>query len=295
MAPSEGIELRRGRLICVVAPEHGGSIRRFALERDGDWLDLMRPAPVNTRSPLAMACFPLIPFSNRIAHGRFAFAGRSVTLPPNMDGCPHPIHGQGWLESWAVDGREANWLRLSYQHRADDWPWCYRAVQTFELERERLAVTLELLNESAEPFPAGIGLHPYFPKPPGTRLTAEVGAMWLTDGEVLPTSHAAPPPPWDPRQGLDLDRVVLDHGFTGWNGRADIDWPVSGIRLSMVAEGPMNHLVVYAPKNGDFFCAEPVSHMTDAVNHSEAAPEARGLAVLESGGRLAGRVTFTVG
>lgn len=292
--PTDFIELRHGPLVCLISPEHGGSILRFALDRPGGMVDLMRPTPPGARSPLDMACFPLVPFSNRIAHGRFHVNGRTVSLPPNMDGCAHVIHGQGWLIPWDVEGVEAGWLRLSYRNPAGLWPWAYRAVQTFALNHDRLTVTLELFNEADEPFPAGLGLHPYFPKPPGTILTADVGGVWLTDADVLPTAHAALPEAWDFRRGLALAGVALDHGFTGWNGRATLDWPDDGLRLTLTTAGPLSHLVIYAPADGGFVCVEPVSHMTDAVNHPEAGPAARGLTTLEPGARLAAQAIFTV-
>ena len=61
---------------------------------------------------------------------------------------------------------------------------------------------LTLHNESATPMPAGLGWHPYFPRTPRTRVTARVGAIWLTDDSrtTQPTGIMR----------VTLDRVATD-------------------------------------------------------------------------------------
>ena len=58
------IELKAGEYFLALEPERGGSIARFGWRGQ----DLMRPTC--GPSVLDVACFPLVPFSNRIAHGR---------------------------------------------------------------------------------------------------------------------------------------------------------------------------------------------------------------------------------
>ena len=48
------------------------------------------------------ACYPLVPFSNRIANGRLVFDGQAFKLEPNWPGVRHPMHGEGWARSWDV-------------------------------------------------------------------------------------------------------------------------------------------------------------------------------------------------
>jgi len=66
--------------------------------------------------------------------------------------------------------------------------------------------------------------------------------------------------------GVAIDSVPLDNGFTGWSRRAVIDWPELGARLVVTAESPLDFLTVFIPPDLPFFCVEPVSHATDAVN-----------------------------
>jgi aldose 1-epimerase len=76
----------------------------------------------------------------------------------------------------------------------------------------------------------------------------------------------APQPGADPRKGLDLDRVELDNVFTGWRRRAEIVWPEAGAAMAIEGDPPLDFLVVYVLPGKDFFCAEPVSNVTDAFN-----------------------------
>ena len=70
---------------------------------------------------------------------------------------------------------------------------------------------------------------------------------------------------------------LVDHCYTGWGGRAVIARHDGDVVLT--ADGaPALH--VYVPPGEDFFCAEPVTAMPDAVNRGEAA-------VLAPGARMA--------
>ncbi len=291
------VTLRRGAMECTLCPRRGGSIARLAWHGADGTVELVRPASAGALrggSAIDMGCFPLIPYSNRIAAGRFRFDGRAVRLPPDPMGGPHAIHGHGWTADWTVEERAGPSVRLAFRHAADAWPWAYSATQTITLDEDGLTVAIALTNEGDGPMPAGIGLHPYLPKPPGTVLTARVGGVWLNDGSLLPGERTPLPAAWAFPRGVAMDRTVLDNGFTGWDGRATLLWPASGgapaRRLSIQADGPFGHLVIYAPRGEDYLCVEPVSHMTDAVNRA-AEPDS-GLCALTPGKRLSGTVRF---
>ena len=54
---------------------------------------------IETDDPLQFASFPLVPFSNRIADGRFEWDGEQIEIDPNFAPEPHAIHGVGWPAS----------------------------------------------------------------------------------------------------------------------------------------------------------------------------------------------------
>ena len=289
------ITLRAGGAGLALAPSTGGSVVRYWIDRGPTSLDLLRPSVTpRPTDPFESAAFALVPYSNRIRAGRFSFQGRGVRLPLNRPPERHSIHGLGWPMAWRpLDVREHE-ATLEFRHDAGVWPWAFRATQHFGLEPSRLTVALALTNESDSAMPAGLGWHPYFPRTPRTKLTADVQAMWLTDDEVMPTTLAAPKPEADLSRGALVDAVALDNCFVGWRRRAVIEWPEANTRLVMTADAPLDFLVVYTPRGRPYFCAEPVSHVTDAFNLAAAGRSDTGTRSLEPGETLRAVVTLSV-
>jgi aldose 1-epimerase len=289
------ITLRAEGAGLVLAPSAGGSVARYWIDDGAAMLNLLRPwsAP-RPGEPLEAAAFPLVPYSNRIRSGRFSFRGRDVTLPLNRPPERHSIHGHGWQAGWRLVEVRAHEAAVEYRHEAGAWPWAYRATQRFVLAASSLSVALALRNESDTAMPAGIGWHPYFLRTPRTTVTADVEAIWLTDAEVMPTVLTAPRPGADPTRGVMVDAVALDNCFVGWRRRVVIERPESGVRLIMTAETPLDCLVVYTPADRPFFCAEPVSHVTDAFNLAAAGRADTGTQILEPGEALRTTITLSV-
>lgn len=277
-------------LALDLLPTVGGSIGRFAWTGGGRRIELMRPADAASLALGAArgaASFPLVPFSGRIGSGRFQFGGRAIQLEPNMAPEGHAIHGDGWTADWTVAESTATTATLVYDHAAPPggWPWRYRAEQRFALTPDGLTVALSIANRDSRPMPAGLGLHPYFPKAPGTRLTASNPKVLMNDMAKLPVAVVDTPPAWDMRAGRAVDAMALDFCFVGWDGVARLDWPDHA--LAIEADPVFGCLVVYTQPA--FFCVEPVSHQPDAVNRGV---EAAGLRILEPGQSLAGSVRF---
>jgi aldose 1-epimerase len=280
----ETLTLRGGALGATLAPAVGGGIARFWSEARGAPLDLLRPTTPDTLArgdPGGLGSFPLVPWSNRIRAGRFVFGGRAIALTPNLRG--HAIHGLGHRAPWTVtDATEADAV-LEHRHPGGEWPWAYRATQRITLAPTGLRLEMDVTNESDSPMPAGLGWHPYFPRTAATALHARVTGLWLTDAEILPTVCVTPPPDRDPSRGLAVDRVALDNVFIGWDGDAVITWPERGARLRLAASSALSALVVYTPPGRTFFCAEPVSHITEAFNLAAAGHPDTGMLVLPPG------------
>ena len=236
-----------------------------------------------------------MPFSNRIREGRFSFGGRAVRLPLNQSPEPHAEHGHGWQRPWKVVRRAAAELAIEYDHPADAWPFPYRARQHFVLTEDEMQVTISLENRGREAMPAGLGLHPYLPRTAQCRLAAPVTAMWATDDEVMPTALVDADPRLGDGTGLPVAEIALDNAFTGWRHRATITWPERRARLQIDAGSPLDFLVVYSPPGEDFFCAEPVSHCTDAFNLAGQGRADTGMLTLEPGAVLPATVRFRPG
>ena len=62
------------------------------------------------------------------------------------------------------------------------------------------------------------------------------------------------------------------------------------MKLNVASSPNLGHFVVYTPPGKDFFCAEPVSHMPDAINRMDE-PE-HGLIVLHPGETMTAEYKF---
>lgn len=258
-----------------LAPALGGRI--FALRgHDGrQWRDLI--APVAPSLPLHQALaragsYALVPFSNRIDQSRFSVAGRPVQLAGHHYDGPHAIHGLGWLAAWEVVAADARSARLRLVHDGSAWPWPFEVEQHFHLDADGLTVDLHLRNCGSEAMPNGLGFHPYFARPEGTRLHTRLREHWLCRPDIVPYGHEPLPAGLDFSEGLVLP-TGLDDGFSGWEGQAVIDYGDWGIKL---AAQSLPYMVIYSPAGGDFCCVEPIGHVTNACNLPEAEQAAAG-------------------
>jgi aldose 1-epimerase len=291
---SDLLRLRDGGLELELCPAIGGCIT--GLRHRGR--DLLRPAGrrfFEQRDPREAASFPLVPFSNRIADGRFAFQGALYQLDRNFPPEPHAIHGHGWQHAWTVREASARSAVLEFAHRIAGTPFDYRAAQSFALAADRLTVTLEIANAGAVPMPAGLGLHPYFPRSEAVTLCARLEHVWRADPRKLPQERAPLPVEWDFGSASRVAPLALDHCFGGWDGTAAISWPERDLSLVVTADPLFGHLVIYVPPGQDFFCVEPVSHVNDGFNLAARGVAETGVHVLAPGASLRGAVRFAVG
>jgi len=114
--------------------------------------------------------------------------------------------------------------------------------------------------------PVGLGWHPYFPKRARSRLHIEFDGRWDSDATQLPVRKVA-------QGGIDSDVVHLDYdnGFDGWRGAARI----RDEKMSLQLKASVDRLVVYTPQQRDYYCVEPVSHVSNAIHMAD--PLAHGL------------------
>ena len=275
------LTLSASSLELELSPSIGGAISNFSWTGGGGRTPILRECHSPLENVLDAACFPLVPFSNRIRGGCFRFRGREVHLAPNMAGDPSPLHGQGWTNGWEVESVSGGEATLVFDHQAGEWPWSYRAVQGLRLEGDCLNLRLSCTNMSKEPMPCGLGFHPYFRCGPETRIQTAVSQVWTVDENVLPIA----PMPAEGRYAIADEPVCgrgLDNGYGGWCGRAlftDSKWP-----FELVLSSPgARFFQLYSPAAGGLFVAEPVTHANAALNALEADWAALGMRVLEPG------------
>ena len=286
------LRLANDWLALTILPQFGGGLARFDWLAGDVALPLMRPYDydgVNAPRTNELACFGLLPWSNRLAGG-FSFEGVDYPIAPNRVGDQYPIHGEGWLLPWQVAEQSATELLLTLDHKAGS-PFQYEARMRYALDDARFTLTLELRNTGAATLPYGLGVHPFFPRSAGVTLRAPMRELWLSGADKLPAQAVSVPPAWDFAQPRTLPSGGLDHVFEGWSGRADIAWPETGLSLTMEAD--TGYAIIYIPEGRDFFCVEPVDHLINAHN-APGGPERHGLTLLAPGATLRRTFTFTV-
>ncbi|MBU4434427.1 MAG: aldose 1-epimerase [Alphaproteobacteria bacterium] len=269
------IVLESGAARLELCPEIGGAIAGFSV----DGRDILRPMAKGATDALQVSSFPLVPFCNRVPRGRFTVDGRDVSLTPNLAGHPHALHGQGWRAAWTVNEAKGDRAVLSYDHAPSDWPWAYRAEQRFGLTNGVLRVDLSVTNTSDTPMPAGLGLHPYFPRRPGEVLKASVDGVWMVDQDVLPTvlHKGVWGPDWAGGAPVEGHDELIDHCYTGWTQTAALSAP--GLPTTTLTASPdCRWLHVYVPPGEAYYCVEPCASRPDPFR----APDA-GLVTLAPG------------
>ena len=292
------LRLANGSLAVDIAPQIGGGLTRF------DWIGGDRTLPVfrpwsppasdfdrsALPDPNSLACYALLPWSNRIGGSRFEHQGRAVRLPLNRAGERYPIHGDGWLSVWTVEHADRHSATLTLD-RSDHAPYTYRARQTYTLRDAVLTIELEIENTGDASLPFGLGVHPFMPREAGTTLTAPANGVWLSGPDDLPSAHAPQPETWNFGRERALPDTLIDNAFTGWSGEACITWSQRGLRVRVGADA--SFYILYTPPGQDFFCFEPVDHGINAPNLPGGAT-AHGMTVLAPGERLQRSFRFTV-
>ncbi len=283
--------LSSGQLQARVLPQIGAGLARLDYLRGGQALPLLRPWTGGELAPRPnqLACSVLLPWSNRIAGG-FAVEGRHYPIAPNRVGEQYAIHGEGSTRPWQVLAQSANHAELGLD-RSDGAPFCYQARVVYRLEAASMVVTLTLQNVGAVTLPFGLGLHPWMPRTAAATLQARARKVWLAGDDKLPRERVEIPAHWSFEQERGVPGDAVDNVFEGWDGKAAVSWPETGLRLSLEAD--CRYYIVYAPVGADFFCIEPVDHLINAHN-AAGGPQHNGLTLLAPGQQLSRTFRFSV-
>jgi aldose 1-epimerase len=286
------ILLRNAYLQAEILPAVAGGLSRLDWHGGGEPRQVLRAAATGQGLPLPttsqMACFPMLPWCNRIGGGGFPYGGRFVALAPNRPGEPFPIHGDGWQFAWQVGAQSDQAVTLTLD-RSDGTPFAYTARLHYQLDGSTLRVELEVRNAGDSALPFGLGLHPWLPRTKDVMLRAPARATWRRGSDGLPDFPIPLPSEWDFTEFKALPGDSIDQIFSGWNGQADIAW--SDLRLSIKAD--TRYVIVYAPAGADFFAVEPLSHAINGHNLA-GGPEGNGLVALAPGEALSKHVAFEV-
>ncbi|TWF58886.1 aldose 1-epimerase [Neorhizobium alkalisoli] len=285
------LDLKAGSLSLRVSAM-GGLILGFWKEDESGPVPLLREAP-DDADALSSACYPLVPFGNRVKGNRFDFEEQSYRFSPNTSWDPHYLHGEGWLSQWSVVEQSDNRATMSFSHRGGHTPYIYRATQTFLLADDGLQLTLSVENQGEEALPFGLGWHPFFPMTPKTTLFAPAQRFWTEVEGWLPGEATAIPDDLDFSEPACLPHRWVNNGFEDWSGAAVIAWPERSMQLRLMADPILRHAVLFISDatfdpqfRRDYFCFEPMSHLANGHN----LPGFGGLKILQPGQHMSGSI-----
>ncbi len=259
------ITLTAGDAICQLLPEYGGALASWRIG-DQAMLRTASAVAIAAHEPLGMAGFPLVPYSNRIGHAAFNWAGQLYRLSRNFAPEPHALHGVGWQSPWQVVDASESHARLSLDYAgSDNWPWPFLATQEITLHNEMLDIKLTAKNLADISVPLAFGHHPYFDQA-GASLGFSAKKMWMSSPDALPSHAAELVGQYDFGAAVLVAGRDVDHCYAGWDGAAYIRWEGRKYGLEIMASPELPAAVVYIPLNGDAFCFEPVPHVNNALN-----------------------------
>lgn len=287
----DAVTIADGTSEVVIVPDLWAGLASYDLLVDGGRQPLFRPCRDLVRAqPFDLASNLLVPWSGRISGGGFRFGGRFHSLDPNLEGEPLPIHGNGFSSPWTVVEAAGAQAVLTLSSNGPG-PYRFEARVTYTLDAGALTMSLAVTSHAADPLPHGLGLHPWFPRTPGTTLQARAAIVTLEDSRHLPAGQVpvASRKDWDFSEPRQLPGAWINNDFSPWDGRAEIVWADRALRLVVdTGRDPrLTTFILYSPaSDADFFCFEPVTHPVDAHNRP-GGPAANRLSVLAPGETLA--------
>ncbi|WP_414980732.1 aldose 1-epimerase [Congregibacter sp.] len=279
--------LEHADLRVEIAPEAGASLLSLQSLHNGKYRDWLVDDGL-AASIGVPACFPLIPFANRITDGELEL-GRHRLAANRPDLSAYPIHGYAWQKPWVVDSVGPDSLRLSYDGSDDAWPWQYRAQLSCVLTPGELRMHLKLVHSGSGQMPAGLGLHPAFPSAGLLSIRGATGAFLPIDKTGLPTAYIPGAPQCEALAMGQLPALGIDSDFDGWQHKLRLEW--SDRQLELSADPIFTAMHIFRPRDKPLICVEPVTHLTAAMA-SRRLPAVAAPTLLAAGETLEGSVVF---
>ena len=270
----------------VTAVEVGGGLRSYT----HDGADVLAPYGEHELPPSAAGAV-LVPWPNRMARGRYAFAGQTYQVPITEVPRGNAIHGLARWVRWSPVAISSAAVTLGVDIVPQPgWPFEIRAEVTYALHPDHgLAVTAVARNHGATPAPFGAGFHPYFSlrghKLDEVTLHVPAEQRLVTDEAQLPVGlQTVAKTHFDLRRARRLGPTRFDDGFTDLStvdGRGSVDVGTGSGGARLWFDETFQYLQVYTHEHlGGGAPAVAVEPMTCPAN---AFNSGAGLLILEPG------------
>lgn len=261
------LSLAAGPYAARISPEHGGIVAALEWRGPDGKLHALLHAPAgllpSTAAPNKFGAWAMLPFANRAFDSLVDDGESRFTVPANDPS--GTIHGFGWQAAWEVERQDRGHTVLVHRRSAGPDPYRYQARQEIRLDENGMTVFLSLRNEADRALPFGMGLHPWFPCAPDTRLGMTASGA-LVFGEKFRATGTQMLAAGGPYAGKPVFATGAETAwsFLGWDGAARIETPSSGLAIAITASESLRCPVVWAPAGANFLCVEPQSHAAGA-------------------------------
>ncbi|MQY07941.1 aldose 1-epimerase family protein [Actinomadura macrotermitis] len=210
------LEITAGPYTAVVT-ECGAGLRELTWQGE----PLVLTYPPSEPAPAAFGQL-LIPWPNRIDHGRYTWEGQEYRLDISEPEYDNAIHGLvRWL-SWTTVDMEPGRLRMTCRLMGTPgYPFQLGLEAVYALDPgDGLTITLTAVNEGPRVAPYAHGAHPYLTvgEPIDGCTVTGPGRFYLpVDDRMIPPDGPEPVEgtPYDLRAGARLGDLKIDRAFTG--------------------------------------------------------------------------------
>ncbi len=240
----------------------------------------------------------LAPWPNRLADGRYRFAGIEGTAAINEPERSNAIHGLVRWIPWDAEAHAQNVVVMACRlFPSPDYPFTLGLRIEYRLGRSGLSVTTSAVNLGEHVAPFGLGFHPYLtvgtPRIDSAVLGLPATQSLVLDGRALPTGEVRPV------TGSELDFTTarsigstrMDTAFTGLRrdpdglARASLERPGGDHGVELWVDDYFGYLMCYtgdtlgdAGRRRTGLALEPMTCPPDAFRSET------GVAALEPGG-----------
>jgi aldose 1-epimerase len=277
---------------AAILPSYGFNLFSLKLPAAGAVREVLQTAPdfaENPRDPARNGTPILFPFPNRIRAGRYRFRDKDYQLPVPGGQNPNAIHGFALKVPWDVveHAADADQARIVGRYQISKqspemrpfWPTDGVLEVRYALAGRRLSMTVTVTNPTAEEFPYGFGIHPYFRLPivPGgdaarTLVVLPASRTWilsefLPTGEIRDVDDRLDFRKGQPRKGLKLDNVLTGLAYEGDLGTCRLIDQALNAEFRLSFDRKFRELVAFTPGAAEGVIAiEPYTQTTDAIN-----------------------------
>lgn len=240
----------------------------------------------------------LFPTPNRTKHNRFVFEDQVYSAHMHGVVKKQPFS----IESIHVTNDSAELVGSIHLHpdhtMYEIFPFkCYLKV-SIRVSQNEITYSYRVENRDKKNMPYGFALHPFFYRDHENYfLQVHAASMmermpdFLPTGELLPVAGTT----MDLNIPKELSKIDFDDVFTDFNRTPQVFLSSDSFLMHIEMSDVFSHTVVYTPMNSDFFCVEPQTCSTDAINlYNAGKKESSGLKVLRPNEWESGSVKFRI-